>query len=290
MTTEISPSATSATHRGRRRPRLGRAVLTIALIATLAFWIFPFLWMVLGSFKTPAELFSDPPTFIPENPTTENYTRWFTDFGIERFFGNSLIVALATAFGNLLFSSMVGYALAKMQFPGKRLLFGAVMMTLMVPGVVTFVPLFVIMASASLLNTYAALILPFLTMPIGVFLMRQFMFGIPDELIEAARLDGASELTIFGRIVLPLSGPPLATLFILTFLASWNNFLWPLVAAQTQDMYTLPVALSLYSTGNYSTDFGLLMAGAVIVIAPILIIFIFLQRYFIQGIATTGIK
>ena len=145
-------------------------------------------------------------------------------------------------------------------------------------------------SSLGLTSSYAALILPFITTPLGVFLMRQFMLGIPDELIEAARIDGAGELRIFARVVMPLCGPPLATLGILTFLASWNNFLWPLVAAQTENMYTLPVALSLYSTGQNATDYGLLLAGSVLVIAPILLLFVFLQRYFIQGVATTGLK
>ena len=156
------------------------------------------------------------------------------------FFVNSLIVAVFTVLGNLLFCSMIGYALAKMDFAGKRVLFLLVMVTLMVPGVVTFVPLFVLVSKMGLLDTYPALILPFLTSPLGVFLMRQFMMGIPDPLIEAARIDGAGEFRIFARVVMPLCGPPLATLGILTFLGSWNNFLWPLVAAQSQEMYTLP--------------------------------------------------
>jgi multiple sugar transport system permease protein len=185
---------------------------------------------------------------------------------------------------------MVGYALAKMEFPGKKTLFGLVMVTLMVPGVVTFVPLFVMVSKLGLVNTFPGLILPFLTAPIGVFLMRQFMLGIPDPLLEAARLDGAGEWRIFTRIVMPLCGPPLATLGILTFLSSWNNFLWPLVAAQTEEMYTLPVALSLYSTGQNATDYGLLLAGSVLVITPILLLFVFLQRWFIRGVATTGLK
>lgn len=200
------------------------------------------------------------------------------------------MVAVFTVLGNLVFCSMVGYALAKMEFPGKKLLFSAVMVTLMVPGVVTFVPLFVMVSKLGLLNSYAALILPFITAPLGVFLMRQFILGIPDALLEAARIDGAGELRIFARIVMPLCGPPLATLGILTFLTSWNNFLWPLVAAQSEDRYTLPVALSLYSTGQNATNYGLLLAGSVLVIVPILLLFVALQRYFIQGVATTGLK
>lgn len=206
------------------------------------------------------------------------------------YFSNSLIVAVITVLGNIVFCSMVGYALAKMKFAGKNIVFGAVMVTLMVPSVATFVPLFVVVSNMGLSNTYAALILPFLTQPIGVFLMRQFIAGIPDALMEAARIDGAGELRIFFQIILPQCGPAMATLAILTFLSSWNNFLWPLVAAQTDDMYTLPVALSLYSTGQNATNYSVLLAGAVLIITPILLLFVFLQRYFIQGVAMTGIK
>mgnify|MGYP000832992693 CR=1 FL=1 len=201
-----------------------------------------------------------------------------------------MVVAVITVLGNMVFCSMVGYALAKMDFAGKNILFGAVMVTLMVPSVATFVPLFVIISNMGLANSYAALILPFLCQPIGVFLMRQFISGIPDALMEAARVDGAGELRIFFQIVLPQCGPPLATLSILTFLSSWNNFLWPLVAAQTEEKYTLPVALSLYSTGQNATNYSVLLAGAVLVVTPILLLFVFLQRYFIQGVAGTGIK
>ncbi len=262
------------------------AGLTLAGIATLM----PFAWMLLGSFKTQGELLRRPVTWWPEAPTLANYERWFGELQISQFFFNSLLVAVVTVLGNLLFCSMVGYALAKMEFAGKRVLFLLVMLTLMVPGVVTFVPLFVMVSKLGLVNTYAALILPFLVSPLGVFLMRQFMMGIPDSLIEAARIDGAGELRTFTRIVLPLCGAPLATLGILTFLGSWNNFLWPLVAAQSADKFTLPVALSLFSTGQNATDYGLLLAGSVLVIAPIVALFVALQRYFIQGVAATGIK
>ncbi|MBG6185285.1 multiple sugar transport system permease protein [Arthrobacter sp. CAN_A214] len=260
--------------------------LIVAAVATLL----PFAWMLLGSFKTQGELLQRPVTWWPQDPTLENYDRWFTDLNIGQFFTNSLVVAVFTVLGNLLFCSMVGYALAKMDFPGKKFLFLLVMITLMIPGVVTFVPMFVMVSTIGLVNTYPALILPFLVSPLGVFLMRQFIMGIPDSLIEAARIDGAGELRIFTRIVLPLCGPALATLGILTFLSSWNNFLWPLVAAQSEEKYTLPVALSLFSTGQNATDYGLLLAGAVLVITPIVVLFIALQRFFIQSVAAAGIK
>jgi multiple sugar transport system permease protein len=267
-----------------------RALVYGILIVAVAATLLPFVWMLLGSFKTQGELLRNPTGWIPQEPTLENYVKWFTQFNIGGFFLNSTIVAVVTVLGNLLFCSMVGYALAKMDFPGKRLLFLLVMVTLMVPGVVTFVPLFVMVGKLGLVDTYAALFLPYLAQPLGVFLMRQFMVDIPDSLLEAARIDGAGEVRIFTRIVLPLCGPPLATLAIMTFLASWNNFLWPLVAAQTEDRYTLPVALALFSQAENATNYGLLLSGSVLVITPIVALFIALQRYFIQGIAMTGIK
>ncbi len=289
-TFDPSPAPESEPARRRRRARRGPRLVMLVLTVGLAVWLVPFAQMAFGSLKSQQEILQRPPTFLPHDPTTANYVTWFADLDFGRFFWNSLIVAVLTVVGNLVFCSMVGYALAKMSFPGKRLLFALVMLTLMVPGVVTFVPLFVQTAKLGLLDTYAALILPFLTGPVGVFLMRQFISGIPDELLEAARIDGAGEFRLFARVILPLCGPALATLAILTFLASWNNFLWPLVVSQSADLYTLPIALSLYSTGQHSTNYGLLLAGAVLVIAPILLLFALLQRWFIQGIATTGLK
>jgi multiple sugar transport system permease protein len=274
----------------RRRGRHRRLGVYAALIVAGALTVMPFVWMLLGSVKPDGEILADPGGWLPHSPTLANYRQWFDALRIGTFFRNSAIVAVCTVLGNLLFCSMVGYALAKLHFPGKRLLFVLVMVTLMVPGVVTFVPLFVVVAKLHLINTYAGLVLPFLTSPLGVFLMRQFIRSIPDELIEAARIDGAGEIRIFARIVLPLSGPALATLGIMTFLASWNNFLWPLVVAQNQDRYTLPVALSLYATGEQATNYGLLLAGSVMVITPIVAAFVALQRWFVQGVATVGLK
>lgn len=261
-------------------------VLTVALVAVIA----PFAWMVLGSFKTEGELRQSPPTWWPETGTLDNYTQLFSRLNFGQYFTNSVLVAVAVTVGNLVFCSMVGYALAMLDFKGKKALFLVVLGTLMIPGVVTFVPLFVLVANAGLVDTLPGLILPFLVSPFGVFLMRQFILGLPKDLIDAGRVDGAGELKIFASIILPLCGPALATLGILTFLGSWNNFLWPLVVAQTEDTYTLPIALALYSTGQNSTNYGLLLAGATVVVLPILLVFLVFQRRFIEGIATTGIK
>lgn len=261
-------------------------VMTIILVAVVT----PFVWMVLGSFKTQAELLADPPTWLPAHWTFDNYQRLFERLTFSRYFFNSTVVALSVTLGNLLFSSMLGYALAHLKYPGKNVIFGAVMGTLMVPGLVLFIPQFVLIVNMGLANTLPALILPFLVQPFGVFLMRQFFLGLPRELLEAGRIDGVGEIGIFFRIFLPLATPAFATLGILTFLGSWNNFLWPLVVATTEKTYTLPVALALVSTGQNQADYGLLLAGATVVVGPILLVFLFFQRYFIEGIATTGIK
>ncbi|HMM96374.1 carbohydrate ABC transporter permease [Phycicoccus sp.] len=261
-------------------------VLTVALVVVVA----PFVWMVLGSFKSEGELRQSPPTWWPQSASLDNYTQLFSRLDFGGYFTNSLVVAVVVTAGNLLFCSMLGYALAMLEFRGKRALFLVVMTTLMIPGVVTFVPLFVLVANAGLVDTLPGLFLPFLVAPFGVFLMRQFISGLPRDLVDAGRVDGAGELRIFARIILPLCGPALATLGILTFLGSWNNFLWPLVVAQTEDTYTLPVALALYSTGQNSTQYGLLLAGATVVVLPVLVVFLVFQRRFIEGIATTGIK
>jgi len=272
---------------GEPRPHpVAYAVLGLGLVVVVS----PFVWMALSSLKTEGEIRQVPPTWWPEAPTFDNFRELFARLDFPQFFGNSALVATAVTLGNLVFCSMLGYVLAKSEFAGKKLLFRVVLGTLMPPGMVTLVPLFVLVANMGLVNTYWGLVLPFLAAPFGVFLMRQFFLGLPDELIDAARVDGASEARIFVQIVVPLAKPALATLAIITFLGSWNNFLWPLVVATTEEKYTLPVALALYSTGQNQTDFGLLLAGATVVVVPVLIVFLALQRFFVQGVAMTGIK
>lgn len=275
--------------RTQRRPlvtTLMYATLTVALVAVIA----PFVWMLLGSFKSEGELRQVPPTFLPANGSLDNYAELLSRMKFGTFFVNSAVVAVVVTAANLIFCSMLGYALAMLNFRGKKALFGLVMGTLMIPGVVTFVPLFVLVANIGLINTLPGLMLPFLVTPFGVFLMRQYISSLPRDLLDAGRVDGAGELTIFARIILPLLGPALATLGILTFLGSWNNFLWPLVVAQSESHYTLPVALALYSTGQNASQYGLMLAGATIVVLPVLVVFLLFQRRFIEGIASTGIK
>lgn len=273
-----------------RTPQHRNRLLYVVLTAAVAVVAAPFVWMVLGSLKTEGELRRIPPTWWPGEFTLDNYTQLFSRLDFSTYFLNSTVVAVAVTTGNLLFCSAVGYALAKLEFRGRRALFTLVMTTLMVPGVVTFVPLFILVANAGLVDSLPGMILPYLVSPFGVFLMRQYILGLPSDLLEAGRVDGAGELRIFARIILPLCGPALATLGILTFLGSWNNFLWPLVVAQNESTYTLPVALALYASGQNSTQYGLLLAGATVVVLPVLIVFLIFQRRFIEGIATTGIK
>ena len=262
----------------------------LLLILGILLMVGPFLWMLLGSLKPQAEFLVSSPTFLPKVPTIDNYERLFGKLDFPRFFFNSSVVALVVTVGNVLFCPMLGYALAKLQWRGKRLIMGLVLATLMVPAGITLIPNFVLMRNLGLVNTYPGLILPFLVGPFGVFLTRQFMYGIPDELLEAARIDGASEWRIFRQIVIPITVPVLATLGILTFLGSWNNFLYPLVMAQEPQMYTLPVALATFATGQYQADHGMLMAGSVVLVVPVVIIFVLFQRWITEGIATTGLK
>ncbi len=250
----------------------------------------PFVWMVLSSFKTQAEIAALAPTFLPENPTTQNYVDLFEQLDFLRYFWNSTMIAVIVTIANIVFTAAAGYALAKIDFRGRAVVFGIVLATLMVPSSVTLVPLYILMAKLSLLNTFAGVILPLAAGPFGVFLMRQFMKQIPDELIEAAQVDGASHLRIFVQIAMPLSVAPAAVLGIFTFLGTWNAFLWPLIVLTDQDKYTLPIALALAAIGENSTDYGLLMAGSVAIILPVVVVFLFFQRRFIESIAMTGIK
>jgi multiple sugar transport system permease protein len=271
---------------GERRPWGLYVLLVVGLLLVVG----PFVWMLLGSLKTQRELLASPPTLLPESPTLNNFSRLFERADFARFFFNSTLIAVVVTLANLLFCSMAGYALAKLDFFGKRGLFGLAIATLMVPGAVTLVPLFVLMSKLGLVNSYAAVILPFAAGAFGVFLMRQFMSSVPDDLLDAARVDGASEWRIFWSIVMPLLKPGLAALGIFQFLATWNNFLWPLVVLTEDRMYTLPVALATVAIGQNKADYGLLMAGSVVLVLPVIAVFLVLQRHFTQSIAMTGLK
>jgi multiple sugar transport system permease protein len=288
LETARHPTLPLPSERSRGVPR--RAWVIPLLVLGLALTVVPFLWMVIGSLKPQAELLREPPTWVPESPTASNYERLWERLDFPRYFWNSTFIAGLITLANLLFCSMVGYALAKLRFFGRDKLFLLVLGTLLVPGSVTLVPLFVLMSKLDLVDSPWAVILPAAAGPLGVFLMRQFMLAIPDDLLEAARVDGAGEFTIFWRIVLPLSTPALAALAIVTFLPSWNALLWPLVVLTDQDNYTLPVALAIFARGQFQADFGLLMAGSVVLVVPVIAVFLLLQRHFTQSVTMTGIK
>jgi multiple sugar transport system permease protein len=262
----------------------------VFLVGGLVLMVGPFLWMVLGSIKPEVDFLQAQPTFLPSAATTDNYGRLFDQLDFPRFFFNSTVIALAVTVGNLVFCPMLGYALAKLPWRGKRPIMGLVLATLMVPAGITLIPNFILMSNLGLVNSYPGLVLPFLAGPFGVFLMRQFMLGVPNELLEAARMDGASEFRIFLSVVMPIATPVLATLGILTFLGNWNSFIYPLVMATEPQMYTLPVALATFATGQYQADHGMLMAGSVILVVPVMIVFVLFQRWITEGIATTGLK
>ncbi|MCR2812593.1 carbohydrate ABC transporter permease [Microbacterium sp. zg.Y1090] len=270
--------------------RLSSAALYTAVVVIVGALLLPFVWVVFGSFKTQGEFLSDPGAWFPQSFQVQNYVDLFVEEGFGLYFVNSAIVSVVAVSANVLFSSMAGYALAKLEFRGKNLVFSLVIFAWIVPYVAIFVPQFLVIVQLGLVNTLSGIIAPLLVTPLSVFIMRQFAYSLPTELLEAGRVDGASEARLFFGIFLPLSGPPVATIAILSFLGSWNSFLWPLIVAQSEGTFTLPVALAVASQASNTTEFGILLAGAVVVLLPVLILFLFLQKYFIQGVATAGIK
>ncbi|MFF1298985.1 MULTISPECIES: carbohydrate ABC transporter permease [unclassified Streptomyces] len=274
----------------RRRP-VARPLLYGALVLCALLTGLPFFWVLSGSLRSLDEIRSDPGAWLPQHVTFDNFLRLFRTEGFGQFMVNSVVVAAIVVAGNIVAASAAGYALAKLDFAGKRLAFGAVMAAMMVPFTAVFVTQFVITVDLGLADTLTGIALPGVAMPLSVFIMRQYAMSIPDELLEAARIDGAGEFRIFFRIFLPLSGPAVATITIMSFLASWNNFIWPLIVAQSMDTYTLPVGLAATSQAAANVkDYGLLLAGAIVVMLPVLLLFLFLQRYFVQGISGTGMR
>jgi multiple sugar transport system permease protein len=275
--------------RKRKISPIEQIIVHTVLIIWLLISVIPFIWMVSTSFKGPGEIFIFPPRWIPKSPTFQNYIDLFQKVNFGRPFLNSVIVSLSTTFLSVLIATMAGYGFAKFHFKNKNILFLVILGTIMVPGQITMIPIFLLLTQLNLLNTYWGLILPAIANAFNIFFMRQFISGIPDELIEAAKMDGAHEGWIFFRVILPLAKPAMAAITIFTFTGSWNNFLWPLIIATDESMYTLPVAISILG-GQYTENIAMQMAGSVIVILPLIIVFLFTQRYFIKGITFTGLK
>ena len=265
-------------------------ILAHVLIYVLAgLTVIPFIWMVLTSFKPLGEIFRIPPTWVPENFTFDNYTRAFTAAPFGRFYFNSLFVAAAVTVGQLITCSLAAYAFARMRFKGRDIIFYIFLGTMMVPVHVTMIPGFMILHWLGWIDSYAAMIVPGLASAFGTFLLRQFFMTIPVELEEAAFIDGCTRWGVLWRIILPLARPALATLAIFTFMAVFNDFIWPLIVLNSEDMYTVQLGLAIFRD-RYSTEWGNLMAGSVVATLPILLVFFFAQKYFIKGITLSGLK
>ncbi|EAE4318480.1 sugar ABC transporter permease [Listeria monocytogenes] len=263
------------------------AVISILTVGGF-FMILPFIWMVLSSLKTDAEILKIPPTIWPETFTLDNFTKLFTEMDFAIYLKNTLIIVFFSFFG-LFLNAMAGYGFAKFKFKGKNKLFYLVLATMMIPGQVTMIPVYLLLNAAGLTNTMTGIVLPGLVGAFGIFLFRQFMSTISDDLLEAARLDGASEFYIFWRIVIPISRPVLAVQGILTFIAGWNSFLWPLIIANDEKFYTLSVGLQLLK-GQYGSNYALQMAGATFMVIPIILIFMTFQKYILKGFNVSGMK
>ena len=259
------------------------------LMPLAALMLLPLYWMVLTSLQTLPEARHFPPELIPKSITWENYPNAWNAAPFGRFFANSFIVTGCAVLGNLVFCSLAGYAFARLRFFGRDVIFIVLLATLMVPFQVTMIPTFLIVQHLGLVNSLGALIAPNLVTPFGIFLLRQFFRTLPIDLEEAARIDGCSRLGVLFRVVLPLSMPALATLGIVTFLWTWNDFLWPLIAISSTDQSTVQLGLASFQ-GAHQTRWTLLMAGNVVALAPMLLVFVFAQRWFVQSIAATGVK
>jgi multiple sugar transport system permease protein len=260
-------------------------VAALVVLVTLA----PLAWMVSVSFMAPGSAAAYPPPLLPASPTLENYRTLFADYGIGRYFLNSLLVStLATALA-LLFVVPAGYAFAKLRFRGRDAVFQLLVAALVVPGQIGMLPLFLELKAMGLVNSYAGALVPWLAGIFGIFLVRQYCLSTPTEMIEAARVDGASEGQIFIRIVLPTLRPIIVTLALFVFLGSWNDFMWPLIVLADQNLYTLPVALAALSR-EHVQDNELMMAGSVVTTLPVLVLFLALQRYYMSGLLAGSVK
>jgi multiple sugar transport system permease protein len=274
------------------QPGLLRQILTYALLAIGAVvMLIPFYWMIASSMMTAAEIIARPITFLPQNPSLDAYRGLRDAIPIGRMYLNSMIVTFLVTVGILATSSTAGYGFAKFHFPGREVLFLIVLATMMIPFFVVMIPIFWMIGKWGWIDSYQGLIVPHVATAFGIFLMRQYMLSLPDEVLDAARVDGASEFEIFWRIVLPLCTPALGALTILAFVYQWNSFLWPLVVARSDSMWTVPVGLNALRTYASSAQVvNMQMAGATMGVVPLLIVFLALQRYFVRGIALTGVK
>lgn len=273
-------------------PRIGlmpKVLVNGALLGLAFVSLAPLLWMLSVSFMAPGEANTLPPPLLPDAPSLQNYREVFVRLGVWRYMLNSFGVALAITALSLAINTAAGYAFAKLRFAGRDKLFRGLLGALVIPAQIAMMPLFLMLKWMGLVNSYAGVVIPAMASVFGIFLVRQYARGLPDELLEAARIDGAGELRIFVRIVLPLLTPILVTLATFTFLASWNDFMWPLIVLSDSELHTLPVALSNLSR-EHVQDNEMMMAGAVLTITPVLLLFLGLQRYYLQGLLLGSVK
>jgi multiple sugar transport system permease protein len=288
----------------RRRVRPGRALRYVILSAGAVLFVAPFVFMVSSSFQPQSEIFSYPPKWIPSNPTLDNYRQFFgSGHQIGRWILNSTITTGAITVAQLFFSSLMAYTFAKRRFPGRDFLFFLLLATLMLPIQVTVIPNYIILKVIPLaggndlmgvgghgwLDSYWGVIVPNLVSAFGIFLLRQYMKSIPDELLDAARMDGAGHFRIYWKVILPLSRPALAALAIFTFQFWWAAFFWPLIVVSSPELYTLPLGLALFQEQN-RTVWNLIMAGSVVAALPLIVVFLAFQRQFVRGISVSGLK
>lgn len=266
-----------------------RFLLHIALVGLGILSLIPFLWMLAASFMPSGEASSVPPHFWPSSPTLAHYRALFERMDMGRYVFNSLLIATLATVLSTLINAMAGYAFAKLRFAGRDALFRGLLAAMVIPAQVAMLPLFLLLKSMGLVNTYAGVLVPLLASIFGIFLVRQYAQNIPDSLLDAARLDGASEWRLFYSIILPLLRPILATLALFTFMGSWNDFMWPLIVLSNDTLYTLPVALANLS-GEHMQDVELMMAASTLTVLPVLLVFLILQKQYIAGLTQGSLK
>jgi len=269
--------------------RVRTTVVVVLLLAVSFVVLLPFLWMLSASVRTAGDFGAHPSALLPHAFTFRNYVSIWSAIPIGRMLLNTTIFAVVVTAGSVLFDSMAGYALARFDFPGKKVVFLVIISTLMLPFQATLIPIFKLLTDIGWVNTYQGLIVPRLADAFGIFFMRQFFISLPQDLEQAARIDGAGEFRIFARIMAPLAVPAFLTISLFNLLANWNDLLWPLVLTNSTSMQTLTVGLSLFK-GQHATDYGLLMTGSLLALLPMVVAFLLVQRRFVEGIATTGVK
>ena len=275
----------------RRKRITGKIFLYAALAVLTVIFVFPFIWMLLSALKTDTQIFAYDAKFFPDPPRWRNFVDAFRMIPLGRYYLNSLFVSGVIVTAQVITSAMSGYVFARLFFPFKNLIFILYLGVMMIPAQATIIPLFIIMRKLGLIDTYAALILPFLAYPYGAFLLRQFFMTIPGDLEDAARIDGYSRFWMLFKIFIPLSKPALFTLAMLSFMWNWNSFFWPLVVTNTSSRYTVQVGLAMLKTElHMAGSWGLLMAATVITIIPVLVFLIMAQKYIVKGISLTGLK